>query len=322
MKKIIEVKNLIKEFKIRTNQSFFSGLINPKYEISTAVNNISFEIAKGESVAFLGPNGAGKTTTTKMLSGLVYPTSGFISVLDYTPFERNKKYLKQIGLVMGNKSGLSWDLTGEQALRFVKEIYDVSDSDFNKSISKFGEILEVEKYLNRQIRKLSLGERMKIELIGAILHNPKVLFLDEPTIGLDVTSKKNIRNFLKEIQKNEKVTILLTSHDMDDIETVCERVIVINKGEKVYDNSINELLQNYKDEKFIKVYFEQMPDDLEDFEEAVVEKIEDDSVIFSVKKRKTPKLISNLIEKYDIIDIDIISIPLEEIIEDIYKKTK
>ncbi len=163
---------------------------------------------------------------------------------------------------------------------------------------------------------------MKIELIGAILHNPKVLFLDEPTIGLDVTSKKNIRNFLKEIQKNEKVTILLTSHDMDDIETVCERVIVINKGEKVYDNSINELLQNYKDEKFIKVYFEQMPDDLEDFEEAVVEKIEDDSVIFSVKKRKTPKLISNLIEKYDIIDIDIISIPLEEIIEDIYKKTK
>jgi len=322
MKKVIDVKNVIKEFKTRTNQNFFTGLFDPKYEVSKAVNDISFEINKGESVAFLGPNGAGKTTTTKMLSGLVYPTSGTINVLDFNPFERKKEFLLQIGLVMGNKSGLSWDLTGEQALKFIKEIYDVSDKDFKKAISNFGEILDITKYLNRQIRKLSLGERMKIELIGAILHNPKVLFLDEPTIGLDVTSKKNIRSFLKEIQLNEKVTILLTSHDMDDIESVCERVIVINKGEKVYDNNINDLLKNYKDEKFIKVYFEKTPEDLDISSKATIEKVDDDSVIFSVKKSITPKLISELIEKHEIIDIDIISVPLEEIIEDIYKKSK
>ena len=318
--KIIEVENLSKEFKIRTNQNFFKGLFDPRYEIKKAVNNVSFSIERGESVAFLGPNGAGKTTTTKMLTGLVHPTSGSVKVLGFNPFDRKREFLTQIGLVMGNKSGLSWDLTGEQALRFVKEIYNIEEKEFQKSIKYFGEILDIEKYLQKQIRKLSLGERMKLELIGAILHQPKVLFLDEPTIGLDITSKKNIRKFLRDIQKNSNITILLTSHDMDDIETVCDRVIIINNGTKVYDENINDLLNNYKNEKFIKVYFNEIPSSFETIKNVKIERIEVDSVTFSVSSKEIAKFMTQILENFEVIDIDIISVPLEEIIEDIYKK--
>jgi len=320
MEKIIEVKNLSKEFKTRTNKNFISGLFNPKYKVKKAVNNVSFEILKGESVAFLGPNGAGKTTTTKMLSGLVLPTKGSIEVLGFNPFDREKEFLKKIGLVMGNKSGLSWDLTGEQALNFVKEIYGIDEKSFKKSLKEFSQILEVDKYLDRQIRNLSLGERMKIELIGAILHKPDVLFLDEPTIGLDITSKKNIRKFLRDLQKNSNITILLTSHDMEDVEKVCDRVIIINKGEKVYDNKLTDLQNNYKNEKFIKVYFEELPKDLNEIEFGVLESTEDDAAIFSINKNDISKFISKIVSKYEISDLDIISVPLEEIIEDIYNK--
>jgi len=318
--KIIEVENHSKEFKIRNNQNIFKGLFDPRYEIKKAVNNVSFSIERGESVAFLGPNGAGKTTTTKMLTGLVHPTSGSVKVLGFNPFDRKREFLTQIGLVMGNKSGLSWDLTGEQALRFVKEIYNIEEKEFQKSIKYFGEILDIEKYLQKQIRKLSLGERMKLELIGAILHQPKVLFLDEPTIGLDITSKKNIRKFLRDIQKNSNITILLTSHDMDDIETVCDRVIIINNGTKVYDENINDLLNNYKNEKFIKVYFNEIPSSFETIKNVKIEKIEVDSVTFSVSSKEIAKFMTQILENFEVIDIDIISVPLEEIIEDIYKK--
>jgi len=305
MKNIIVVDNLIKKYKTAN---------------TNAVDNISFKVEEGEFFSMLGPNGAGKTTTTKMLTGLVHPTSGSVKVLGFNPFDRKREFLTQIGLVMGNKSGLSWDLTGEQALRFVKEIYNIEEKEFQKSIKYFGEILDIEKYLQKQIRKLSLGERMKLELIGAILHQPKVLFLDEPTIGLDITSKKNIRKFLRDIQKNSNITILLTSHDMDDIETVCDRVIIINNGTKVYDENINDLLNNYKNEKFIKVYFDEIPSSFETIKNVKIERIEVDSVTFSVSSKEIAKFMTQILENFEVIDIDIISVPLEEIIEDIYKK--
>ena len=210
-------------------------------------------------MAFLGPNGAGKTTTTKMLTGLIYPTSGNIEVLGYTPAERKKDFLMQIGLVMGNKSGLSWDLTAEQSLDFIKKIYCIEEKAFNNTLDKLTELLNVKEHLKKQLRKLSLGERMKIELISAILHKPKVLFLDEPTIGLDITSKKNIRNFLREIQTGSKITLILTSHDMDDVEKVCDRVLVINKGYKVYDDHLEKLVEEYSRKKYIKFFLENGP---------------------------------------------------------------
>jgi len=321
MSKIIGVKNLSRQFRIRTNKNLFTGIFDPKYQIVDAVHDVSFEVNEGESLAFLGPNGAGKTTTTKMLTGLIYPSSGSATVMGFTPSDRKKDFLMQIGLVMGNKSGLSWDLTGEQSFDFVRKIYHLEENKYKETLNKLCELLDVTKHLNKQVRKLSLGERMKMELIGAILHQPKVLFLDEPTIGLDITSKKNIRNFLREIQRDSKITMVLTSHDMDDIERVCDRVVVINKGLKVYDDQLQKLVNDYNQKKFIKVYFETLPPDLSGFNYAKVEKVEGDTVTFDVGKEAVSKLISDVVSKYTLLDIDIIAVPLEEIIEDIFNKS-
>lgn len=321
MKTIINTKNLSKRFKTRTNKNVFTGVFNPKYIYTEAVTDISFFVREGESLAFLGPNGAGKTTTTKMLTGLMYPTSGEIDVMGYIPQERKKDFLMQIGLVMGNKTGLSWDLTGEQNLKFIKQIYEIEDATFKKRMNELCDLLDTTKLLTKQVRRLSLGERMKMELIGAIIHQPKILFLDEPTIGLDITSKKNIRNFLREVQENLNITLLLTSHDMDDIEQVCDRVIVINKGQKVHDGVLHDLMAQYNKQKFIKVYFEKLPKDLKDFDFAQIESISDDTVTFSIDKQLLSKLLAKLTSEHSVLDIDIISVPLEEIIEDIFKKT-
>lgn len=321
MENIVEVNNLTKCFRLRTNKNILTGIFNPKYQIVKAVQNVSFSIKEGESLAFLGPNGAGKTTTTKMLTGLIHPTSGEAKVLGFTPFDRKKAFLTQIGLVMGNKSGLSWDLTGEQCFDFVRRIYGIEGGAYKKTLKALCELLNVNEHLNKQIRKLSLGERMKMELIGAILHQPKVLFLDEPTVGLDITSKKNIRRFLREIQQNNKITLILTSHDMDDVEKVCDRVIVINKGFKVYDDQLPKLVSEYNKLKYLKIYFESVPVDLASYGYARIEKVEGDTVTFEVEKEYVPKLISEILSKNNVLDIDIVSVPLDEIIEDIFTKS-
>ncbi|MFH1175323.1 MAG: ATP-binding cassette domain-containing protein [bacterium] len=318
---IIQVKNLSKQFKIRANKNIITGLFNPKYKFVDAVSDISFQVEKGEALAFLGPNGAGKTTTIKMLTGLIYPTEGKISILGFRPFERKREYLKQIGLVMGNKTGLNWDLTARQSFWLFKKIYEIKEKRYQSRLKELCGILDVERLLDTQVRKLSLGERMKMELIGAILHDPKLLFLDEPTIGLDITSKKNIRNFLKDLQKNSGISFILTSHDMDDIETVCERVIVINKGKKIYDNYLEKLMQQHNQEKFVKFYFDEEPGEFSWIDYAKIDKRTKDSVIFKTEKALMPRLISEITSKYtNIIDIDMISTPLEDIIEGLFKK--
>ncbi len=319
---IIQVENLTKQFKTRTNKNFFTGMFKPGYVYSTAVDDVSFFVAEGQSLAFLGPNGAGKTTTTKMLTGLMYPTQGEVSVLGYTPQKRERDFLLQIGLVMGNKTGLSWDLTGKQNLDFIQKIYEIDEKVYKKRLSELCEMLDIEKHLSRQVRKMSLGERMKMELVGAIIHQPKVLFLDEPTIGLDITSKKNIRLFLREIQKNLNITLLLTSHDMDDIEQVCDRVIVITQGKKVHDGDLAQLMQQYNKTKFIKVYFEKTPKDLTGFAKlATVESVKEDFVTFEVDKEKLAAFLAQVTAEHEILDVDIVSVPLEEIIEDIFKSS-
>lgn len=318
MENIIVVKNLNKEFKRVVKRGALKDIFTPKFEKVSAVENITFNISKGESVAFLGPNGAGKTTTIKMMTGLIYPSSGSVSVLGFTPFDRKKEFLMRIGLVMGNKAGLNWDLTPKQSFELLRQIYKIPKETYENRVKELTELLDATKFLNTQVRRLSLGERMKMELIGAILHDPEVLFLDEPTIGLDIISKQKVRDFLREIQRKYNVTMVLTSHDMDDIEKVCDRVIVINKGKKVYDNSIKILTDKYNKSKFIKLIFEDKPS-RENFTDEILEEGKN-YYLFKTDRAAMPQFIAEASSKYNLVDIDIVSTPLEEIIADIFQK--
>ncbi|MBD3329504.1 ATP-binding cassette domain-containing protein [Candidatus Dojkabacteria bacterium] len=325
MKKIIRVRNLEKKFTTKVNTGkLLRDIFSPKVKSITAVNSINFEIKAGESVAFLGPNGAGKTTTIKMLTGLMYPTSGSIEILGFTPFDREREFLMQIGLVMGGKAGMNFDLTPRQSLDLLKQIYNISDKDFQERVYALTNMLDTKKILDIQVRRLSLGERMKMELISSILHNPKILFLDEPTIGLDIVSKNKIRNFLRSIQKAFGTTMLLTSHDMDDIRKICDRVIIITEGKLVYDNYLSLLTNKYKSTRYLKFIFNKMPDPekVEKIDYATITGIGKSNIYFKVKHSLLSRLITEISNDYDIADIDITPIPLDEIIENVFQKNQ
>lgn len=315
---MIKVQNISKIYKRNISENLIKKYFNPKFEEVKAVDSISFEISKGESVAFLGPNGAGKTTTIKMLTGILYPTSGEISVLGFKPFDRNKDFLMQIGIVMGNKSGLNWDLTPNQSFDLIKEIYKINNKDYKKRLSELSKVLRVEHVLNSQIRTLSLGERMKVEVIGAILHMPKILFLDEPTIGLDVDSKQNMRKFLRDLNKNYGITLMLTSHDMDDIENVSDRVVIINKGQVVYDDSIEELFNKFGSKKVVEIIFKSEEDTKSFSSKYKDSEVNGIRIKMEMEKRSVPSFISEATTKFDVDDIDIQSIKLEKIIQRIF----
>ena len=322
MEKIITVKNLTKVYEIPVKQSFWKSIFFAKNKPLVAVEDLNFEIAEGESVALLGPNGAGKTTTLKMLTGLLFPSGGEIKVLGFTPTERDRKFLKQIALVMGNKNSLSWDLPSRQSFDLFKTIYEIGDEEFKKRLAELSNLLDAEDFLDTPVRKLSLGQRLKMELIGAILHRPKLLFLDEPTIGLDVVSKRKIRNFLRYLNKEENTTIILTSHEMADIETVSDRVIVINSGTKVFDDSLQKLLHNYQDKKYLTVTFMNpvKSSELKTLGKIISKK--ELSVTLEISKKQQGKVMAVLTDKYEIDDIDVRSVPLDEIVEDLFGKTK
>lgn len=317
---VIKIENLTKQYDVKNKSGFWKSAFFPTYSKVSAVNNISFVVEKGESVALLGPNGAGKTTTMKVLSGLLYPSSGKVDVLGYFPFDRERDFLKKIGLVMGNKSGLAWDLTPNQNFELSKKIYKISEDKFNKRVKELTEMLDVESLMDKPVRKLSLGERMKFELIGSILHDPEVLFLDEPTIGLDIISKQKIRTFLRDIQNKYQTTLILTSHDMDDVEKVSDRVIVINHGEIIFDNLMGELLRKYKNKKYLTLVLS------EEVKRKEIEKygkvIERKPLTFTIEvsSENQSKIIANISEKLPIDDIDIVHVPLEEIIADMFRQ--
>lgn len=254
---IIEVKNLKKEFQFYRKQAGLWGTLKSfvyrKKLYSKAVDDISFSIKEGEIVGFLGPNGAGKTTTLKMLSGILYPTSGEISVLGFKPELRQKDFKKQFSIVMGQKDQLARLLTPMDNFLLFKEFCDVSDADFELIFEELVDLLGIRDILDVQVKKLSLGQKMKCELVASLLHNPKVLFLDEPTIGLDVVAQKNIREFIKKYNRLRNTTIMLTSHYMDDIKELCSRVIIINFGKTMYDGQLADLIANYATDKIIKV---------------------------------------------------------------------
>lgn len=322
MEKIIEVNNLTKIYEVPIKQSFWKSIFWTKNKPLVAVDKISFEIEEGESVALLGPNGAGKTTTLKMLSGLLYPSSGEVGVLGFIPTERDRKFLKQIALVMGNKNSLSWDLSARQSFELFKSIYEIKESDYQKRLVELTELLDATEFLDTPVRKLSLGQRLKMELVGAILHRPKLLFLDEPTIGLDVVSKRKIRNFLRHLHKEEGTTIILTSHEMADIEMVSDRVVVVNQGKIVFDDKLEKLLHNYADKKYLTVTFNNPVESskLKGLGKIISKK--ELSVTLEISKKSQGKVMAELTEKYEVDDIDVRSVPLDEIMEDLFEKTK
>jgi ABC-2 type transport system ATP-binding protein len=242
---MIEVRNLTRVFRTYKKQPGFwggvKGLFHRQFEETAAAKDISFDIAEGEFVGFLGPNGAGKTTTLKMLSGLIYPTGGTARVAGFDPTKRENAYRRIFALVLGQKNQLWWDLPAIESFNLIRAIYGLPAADFKATLDELVALLDVGKKLNVMVRELSLGERMKMELIAALLHRPRVLFLDEPTIGLDVVSQKAVRQFLRDYNRRNRVTILLTSHYMADIKELCERVIVIHKGVKIYDGALDRL---------------------------------------------------------------------------------
>ncbi len=318
MKQAIIVSKLSKSFRVKQNNSVLTGLFKPNYKNLTAVDNINFIIQPGESVAFLGPNGAGKTTTTKMLTGLIKPSSGHISTLGYDPFTKNFAFLKKIGLVMGNKAGLNWDLSAKQSYQLMQKIYEIPISKFNDRVGELTKLLNVEHVLEKQVRKLSLGERMKLEIIGAILHDPEILFLDEPTIGLDIDSKKSIRLFLRKLHSQGK-TILLTSHDMDDIATVCHRAIIINHGRIIYDGEMETLKTKYSSSRYLKLSFvKKMPDSVEIEKLGDIIELRNNRLTLKVPKEEAMKVATEISNKYTIHDITIEQVALEEIISDVF----
>lgn len=323
---IIEAHELTKVFKTYKKKPGFwgglSGLIAREYEETEAASKVDFRIEEGELVGFLGPNGAGKTTVLKMLSGLLYPTSGVARVLGFTPWHRKNDYRRQFALVMGQKNQLWWDLPAKESFELNREIYEIDRKVFDQKLGELVELLDVKDKLNVMVRELSLGERMKMELIAALLHSPKVLFLDEPTIGLDVVSQKKVREFIREYNRNHKVTIILTSHYMTDIEELCERVLIIDHGKIFFDGKLSEIVSRFASHKILDLFFEKegLSDQMSSFGE-VLEK-GSASVKLKVERSKVATVCRDVFSRYPVEDINIQEVPIEDIIRDLFGKTK
>ena len=298
------------------------GLFHRQYEQTLAVKSVSFSIAPGELVGFLGPNGAGKTTTLKMLAGLLYPTSGSAQVLGYVPWEREDGYRRQFALLLGQKNQLWWDLPARESLELNARIYGIPQNTFERTVAEMTELLAVKDKLNVSVRELSLGERTKMELIASLLHQPKVLFLDEPTIGLDVVSQKTVREFLREYNARQKTTILLTSHYMADIQELCRRVIIIDHGAIFFDGSLSEVIDRFADFKLITIQCDgkaaRPAPDLARYGELV----EHDAshIKLKVKRDRVITVCKALLDELPVNDIDIQEVPIEDVIRQIFAR--
>lgn len=323
---IIRVKNLTKYFRVYKKEPGLLGslksLVSRKHYDSKAIDDISFTIEEGELVGFIGPNGAGKTTTLKCLSGLLFPTTGAISVLGYTPFDRKSDFLKQISLVMGQKNQLWWDLPPIESFLLNKEIYQIPEKSFHSTLSELSSLLDVEDVLRVQVRKLSLGQRMKCELIAALLHTPRILFLDEPTIGLDVVMQKNLRKFIKEYNRQFKVTIILTSHYMGDVEELCKRIIIIDHGHILYDGSLEEIIKKYAKNKLLSVIFHKPVGKETLMKLGEVKEYESMKAKITVPVEQSNKVAAQILEEYPVEDLNIEDPDIETIIRYIFSQSR
>ncbi|MCM8807905.1 MAG: ABC transporter ATP-binding protein [Candidatus Omnitrophica bacterium] len=319
----IEVKKLSKIYKRSKKGEGLKGLVKNiffrEYEEIEALKEISFIVEEGEFVGYIGPNGAGKTTTLKILAGILYPSGGEVKVNNYIPWERKKEFLKSITFVMGQKNQLWWDLPALDSFILLKKIYEISDKEFKKNLDFFSSLLNVSHLLNVPVRKLSLGERMKMELIAALIHSPKIIFLDEPTIGLDILSQEKIRTFLKEYNREFKTTIILTSHYIKDIEDLCERVILIHRGEKIFDEKASTLINKFVKDNLLYLFFkENIPSDLHQF--GTILSYNEKEVYLKIPREETGQVIHKLLEKYKLIEFRIERVTLEDVVKEIFRK--
>jgi ABC-2 type transport system ATP-binding protein len=322
----VDVRNLEKNYRVYRKRegvlASIQGLFRREYHDVHAVAGVSFTIEQGEMVAFLGPNGAGKTTTLKLLSGLIYPTAGAATVLGFVPWQREIAYRRRFALVMGQKNQLWWDLPAQESFSLHREIYRIDPADFDRRLDELTSLLEVKKLVGQPVRELSLGERMRMELIAALLHRPDLLLLDEPTIGLDVVSQRKVQDFLKYYQAEQKLTVLLTSHYMKDVQALCRRAIIINEGEIKHDGPLAEIVDRFSTYKVIELLFagETRPDDLERFGEVF-----DDNfprAKLKVPRNQVPEILSALLSRYSLEDVGVHDRPLEEAIAEIFTTTK
>lgn len=325
-KTIIDVQNISKTFKITKRRTGFKGalenIFHPEHEYKKAVNDISFNIKEGEMVGFIGPNGAGKSTTVKMLSGILYPDSGNINIAGYIPHKQRKEYVANIGVVFGQKSQISWDLSPLDSYEVIKHIYKIPDKKYKENIERFTELLDMQKFINQPVRQLSLGQRMRADIAAALLHSPKIVFFDEPTIGIDVVGKEKIRSFIKTLNKTDNITMIFTTHDMQDIEKTCERLIIIDDGKKLYDGSLDAIKSNYVSSRIIEAEFEQLPEkiDIPDVTVSDVDKNRMKKLItFDTCKTGINSLMSTLLNNYNIKDISVKEPEIDAIISDIYQ---
>ncbi len=321
---IIEIEKLSKSYRVYQKQeglmSAVRGLWHREYRQVDAVRGIDLRVEQGEFVAFLGPNGAGKTTTLKLLSGVIYPTSGTARVMGHVPWLRDNDYRRRFALVMGQKNQLWWDLPAQESFRLHERIYQIESREFTRALNELADLLEVQKLLGRPVRELSLGERMKMELIAALLHSPEVLFLDEPTIGLDVIAQHNIQQFLRYYQEQRKTTILLTSHYMKDIAALCQRVVVIIDGAIKFDGSLAGIIDSFSGSKILKLQLTegQSAEGLARFAE--VTSVVLPKVTLRCARTEVPKMLAAILQHYQIDDVAVEDPPLEEVIAALYKQ--
>ena len=318
----IEIERLSKTYRIYQKKegllASVQGLFTREYRQIEAVREINLSIAQGEFVAFLGPNGAGKTTTLKLLSGVINPTCGTAHVLGHIPWHRENAYRRRFALVMGQKNQLWWDLPAQESFRLHQQIYRIAPSTFDKTLNELVDLLKVHSLLNQPVRELSLGERMKMELIAAMLHSPEVLFLDEPTIGLDVVAQHNIQNFLRCYQDLRKITILLTSHYMKDVVALCQRVVIIAQGSIVHDGSLAEIVDRFSRYKIVTLLFaeDDLPQDLARYGEVI--QLENPRAKLRIDRGVVTDVLAAILQKHPIQDVSVEDPPLEQVIAEMF----
>lgn len=321
---IIKVRGLTKSYRVYKKREGLGesvkGLFRREYKEVEAVKGIDLDVGQGEFVAFLGPNGAGKTTTLKLLSGVINPTSGSASVMGFTPWQRKNEYRRRFALVMGQKNQLWWDLPAQESFRLHQQIYGVPTDQFTATMDELTELLDVRRLLGQPVRELSLGERMKMELIAALLHSPEVLFLDEPTIGLDVIAQHNIQQFLRFYQQKRKITILLTSHYMKDIAALCKRVVIIAGGRIEYDGSLSGIIDQFSGYKIVTLQFaEGHRPDLSGIGEVLDETWPKAKV--RVARADVPRVLAEVLRDNPIEDVAVEDVPLEDVIAELFRES-
>jgi len=322
---LIEIKNLAKSYLVYQKQegvmASLRGLFHREYRNVEAVKGIDLTVEQSEFVAFLGPNGAGKTTTLKLLSGVITPTSGTATVMGFVPWKRENAYRRRFALVMGQKNQLWWDLPAQESFRLHQQIYRIEPAQFDRTRDELVDLLGVGRLLQQPVRELSLGERMKMELIAALLHSPDVLFLDEPTIGLDVVAQHNIQLFLRHYQEERKITILLTSHYMKDVAALCRRVVIIAQGQIMYDGSLAGIVDRFSGHKVISLQFggdEELPDNLERYGEVLERRAP--KAKLRIDRTQVTQVLASILASHAIEDVSVEDPPLEDVIAEMFSQ--